>query len=454
MRGAHVRAITATVLEVDGIGACDHVSRAAMLQRLVNMEERAILPFVRLSYGSPSSYQWFNEDGECRTVTQVEGGEQGDPLIGTQGAVEEVSTQLLAGEQLCVFLDDVYVVCQPGRVCFIYNILADALGRVDGIQLHEGKTRVWNRFQTQPDNINDLGPEVWQPRGITVLGTPIGCVEYVGEKMTRRIETERQLWDTIPCVLDLQCAWQLLAGGNPRVNHSLRTLSRIVGSGRDFAGHSRQSSRCTWEDWDCAPHRDAPKLLIGRHGNLVEDVMALEVPAGGCLAELRVVTVRLDREGFTERPTWPELRHGKRPPVNTSCEPGEWQHSWQFWASSVSNAFFGKTAILSCRTAARRAHLRSHSGCNAGVALAHAPTTPECTVAPLLFRVLLLERLHLPLPVTEAVCSCGATLDPHGKHRAACSLNDRLKKRATPIELWWRAFSERQGRGFTHSFRT
>ena len=53
---------------------------------------------------------------------------------------------------------------------------------------------------------------------------------------------------------------------------------------------------------------------------------------------------------------------------------------------------------------------------------------------PCCFGVLLLERLSLPLPVTEAVCSCGATLDPHGKHRAACSLNGRLKKRATPIE--------------------
>ena len=58
---------------------------------------------------------------------QVEGGEQGDPLmpllfsIGIQGALEEVSTQLLAGEQMCAFLDDVYVVCQPGRVHFMYN---------------------------------------------------------------------------------------------------------------------------------------------------------------------------------------------------------------------------------------------------------------------------------------------------------------------------------------------
>ena len=133
------------------------------------------------------------------------------------------------------------------------------------------------------------------------------------------------------------------------------TRRRIVGSGRDFAGHSRQSR---WR------HEAGPNA----HGRIG-------------IPELRVVTVRLDREGFTERPAWPELRHGKRPPVNTSCEPGEWLHSWQFWASSVSDAFFRKTS-LSCRTAARRAHLRSHPGRNAGVALAHAPTTPECTVAP------------------------------------------------------------------------
>ena len=170
--GHMIRAITdsdptATVLKVDGIGAYDHVSRAAMLQRLVNMEEgRAILPFVRLSYGSPSSYQWFNEDGECRTVTQVEGGEQGDPLmpllfsIGIQGALEEVSTQLLAGEQLCAFLDDVYVVCQPGRVRFMYNILADALGRVVGIQLH-ATSMTWAR----KCGSHEASP-CWAPRSV------------------------------------------------------------------------------------------------------------------------------------------------------------------------------------------------------------------------------------------------------------------------------------------------
>ena len=84
------------------------------------------------------------------------------------------------------------------------------------------------------------------------------------------------------------------------------------------------------------------------------------------------------------------------PPTNTSSEPGEWTHGWQCWASSISDTFFRKSSLLSNRAAASRAHQRSHSGCNAGAALAHAPTTKEHTIPPELFRVLLLERLQLP----------------------------------------------------------
>ena len=40
----------------------------------------------------------------------------------------------------------------------------------------------------------------------------------------------------------------------------------------------------------------------------------------------------------------------------------------------------------------------------------------------------------MPLPVTEAECSCGAPLDPQRRDRAACTFSGLLKKRATPIE--------------------
>ena len=47
----------ATVLSVDGIGAYDHVLRAAMLSRLERMQEaKALIPFVMPSYSEPSTY--------------------------------------------------------------------------------------------------------------------------------------------------------------------------------------------------------------------------------------------------------------------------------------------------------------------------------------------------------------------------------------------------------------
>ena len=40
-----------------------------------------LLPFVRLFYGSPSTFLWEDELGTVNFVPQGEGGEQGDPLM-------------------------------------------------------------------------------------------------------------------------------------------------------------------------------------------------------------------------------------------------------------------------------------------------------------------------------------------------------------------------------------
>ena len=164
-------------------------------------------------------------------MTQAEGGEQGDPLmplmfsIGIQGALEDVADDMRPDEQICAFLDDVYIVCQPERVRILHDRLAESLIRVAGMHFHEGKTRVWNASGIVPDNVAELGPDVWQPRGITVLGTPIGSVDHTTEKVERRLAEERLLWESIPAVPDLQCAWQILfQSANPRGNHSIRTL--------------------------------------------------------------------------------------------------------------------------------------------------------------------------------------------------------------------------------------
>ena len=89
-------------------------------------DAKALIPFVMLSYSEPSTYDWVDDKGNRRTVSQAEGGEQGDPLmpllfsIGIQGALEEVSGSLEVRELLCAFLDDIYF----GRIHFHPNTIS------------------------------------------------------------------------------------------------------------------------------------------------------------------------------------------------------------------------------------------------------------------------------------------------------------------------------------------
>ena len=64
-----------------------------------------------------------------------------------------------------------------------------------------------------------------------------------------------------------------------------------------------------------------------------------------------------------------------------------------------------------------------------GFALSGTPTNPEFKVEPHHFRALVLERMRLPLRVTEAKCECGADLDSLERHCAACPRSGRLRTR-------------------------
>ena len=52
------------IISIDGISAFDQISRAAMLDGLMNVEgEGKVVPFVRMFYGSRSSYLWEDASG-------------------------------------------------------------------------------------------------------------------------------------------------------------------------------------------------------------------------------------------------------------------------------------------------------------------------------------------------------------------------------------------------------
>ena len=132
--------------------------------------------------------------------------------LGIHDALTAVQQHLEPGECLFAYLDDV-------SSCW------RALRAQAGIQLHTGKTRTWNVAGERPEDMEDLGPDVWNPQGVKILGSPVGSEAFVSAFIERRLVDEQKLWDAIPSVPDLQCAWQvLLQCAGPRSHHLLRTV--------------------------------------------------------------------------------------------------------------------------------------------------------------------------------------------------------------------------------------
>ena len=101
----------------------------------------------------------------------------------------------MAGERVAAFLDDIYVTAQPNRIRALFDRLAHHLHSRTGIQLHQGKTQVWNASGILPPGITSLtqSAAVWvgdhelprRQQGLRVLGLPIGTDEYIQEELAK-----------------------------------------------------------------------------------------------------------------------------------------------------------------------------------------------------------------------------------------------------------------------------
>ena len=318
---------------VGGKNTCKQI-KAAMLTRLSKM--RKLLPFVRLSYAELSTHTWFDEKGERHVVNQADCGEQGKALmpllfsIGIQGALEVVAGQLQDGDHVFAFLDDVNFLCQPHLVHTLHGMVEAVLWGDAGIANHT----MHHRF---PGFIARHDEGIWS--------------------------TAKQLM-LIDDVTNPEC--QQLASLTMRMG--VLRLGCVLGIVDRRVADDQRS-----------------------------DVTSLSsaVPrAAGCLAELHEAAAVLDQQGFWWRPSWTELWQGKRPDSSEARDPGEWQHGWKYWASSVCDSSFRKTTMLTNRPASRRAHLRSHSGRNAGIAFAHCRTAHRVHDFPSL----------LPTPFSPPTC--------------------------------------------------
>ena len=119
----------------------------------------------------------------------------------------------------------------------------------------------------------------------------------------------------------------------------------------------------------------------------------------------------------------------------TNPAPGE-RPGWQRTASKALQSLH-KRALETLFTEldpTSRALLLSQGGDAASCAFTAFPTSADTRVPDDEFRLMLLCRLRLPLPLAPKRCACGGLLDVYGDHRSACAQVGVLARRAGPLE--------------------
>ena len=285
-------------------------------------------------------------------------------------------------------------------------------------------------------------------QGIKLLGTPLGHPDYVARHLQSVVQEHRVLLERIPRVKDLQSAWLLLLHcASARANYTLRSVDPnrtgefarahdegiwrcacdilqievaqtdivrsiaslpLVLGGLGLRSAERVRSSAYWASWaDCIPTIDA------RHPAVAESfVRELEGhPHTPCLRAAQEAAWALEGVMGWSPPSWFAIWNGARPDTHQpeEFEPGG-KRGWRHEAASRVDQRFRDDLFVRMSNSSH-ALVRSQGGPGAGLALATCPTCRITRIEPQLFRIVLLRRLNLPLPLSARFCRCGLPLD-------------------------------------------
>ena len=430
-------------------------------------------------------------------VQQGEGGEQGDPLmpslfaLGQHQALLETRARLHPSNALYAFLDDIYVTGPPEHTVGQFAIVREALARHANIQVHLGKTRAWNSAGEEPPGLLEVLPlqdpenPCWTgnwalpaaEQGVVVLGSPVGSRDFIAAKLAQRLQEQDRLLSRIPRVPELQSAWLLLLYcAAPRSTYLLRTLPP-ADTAVFAAEHDAAIRRClatllaggdgdmplpdlsyrraqlplsmgglglgsaerlrhaaywsSWADTVRALRKHQPGVLAALLRPL-QDASANGTPPSTRAAEQAARFLR--SEGFSA-PTWARLLEEEAAapvPRTTRSAPGA-RPGWQRAASKALDKR-ALEMLFNDIDPTSRALLLSQAGDAASCAFTALPTSADTRVPDAEYRVMLLRRLRLPLPLAPKRCPCGGRLDEYGDHRSACAQVGALARRAGPLE--------------------
>ena len=101
--------------------------------------------------------------GRVHSIPQAEGVEQGDPLspllfsLAIHAALRQANDDLLPGEHLFAFLDDVHTVTPKRRAAEVARTVASRIHEHAGVEPKLGKFQIWGRGGgPEPPGIDEL----------------------------------------------------------------------------------------------------------------------------------------------------------------------------------------------------------------------------------------------------------------------------------------------------------
>ena len=405
--------------------------------------------------------------------------------LGQHRALVASQARLRDGERLFAFLDDVYIICAPDRAGDVHKILQEELWRHAKIQVHHGKTKMWNRSGTTPTGVEELtasarvvDPDavVWRgdqglpthAQGFKVLGVPIGHPDFVVDFLARKTNEHELLFERIPAMEDLQSAWLvLLFCAAPRANFWLRSvrpelvhqfaashdantwgcLARLIGvqgpsahsqvvasllfslGGLGLTSATRGCRAAHWASWT-----DSLAVIQRRHPEVARTIVA-NLPLDTVPSLAVVNSIDQELRVHLDLPSWEDFAEGTQPGMGEEGqEPTLPRHGWQKRAHKCLEDQFVSEEVWPSLSDTDRAMSRSQRGPFAAAPFVALPTSRFSKFDAQVFRVLLRRRLRLPLPLSSRSCRCGRFLDPLGHHRAGCSEAGVLGKRGFPLE--------------------
>ena len=238
---------------------------------------------------------------------------------------------------------------------------------------------------------------------------------------------DRSILSCLAILLRVESTGEFLA--NELVRGRAQLSLRHGGFGlRSAAQHAPAAYFASWADALQAISLRDPELAATAARRLQRPHEA--VPS---LAALQAAAHTLAGAGF-QAPRWDQLAHTPCPlPEQPDDQPTDFTRGWQRSASFALDAAFA-ASLTGRLDPSSIALLDSQSGPFAAKVLTALPTSPELRLEPASYRVMLLRRLRLQLPLVPAFCPCRRRLDALGGHRASCPRSGLLRSRAVPLE--------------------